>query len=144
MAISPDAAASRSPRPQSRKPQGGLHSLNPFALIHSPFRAFSRFLYRRHETTPTKLSEVSMQSTLSQLTTATDRMDDEILTVEQVANRLQLKTSWVYTHADQLGAYRAGKYLRFRWQRVLEHLERTTIEMAPGGSNPALSRVRKA
>lgn len=85
-----------------------------------------------------------MQSTLSQLTTATDRMDDEILTVEQVANRLQLKTSWVYTHADQLGAYRAGKYLRFRWQRVLEHLERTTIEMAPGGSNPALSRVRKA
>jgi predicted DNA-binding transcriptional regulator AlpA len=32
-----------------------------------------------------------------------------ILTVEQVASRLQLKTSWVYAHADELGVYRAGK-----------------------------------
>ncbi len=66
-----------------------------------------------------------MESTLSPCATA-----DEILTVEQVASRLQLKASWVYAHADQLGAYRAGKYLRFRWQRVLERLERAPIEIA--------------
>ncbi|PYX85529.1 MAG: hypothetical protein DMG70_03305 [Acidobacteria bacterium] len=64
-----------------------------------------------------------MESTLSPRAPA-----EEILTVEQVANRLQLKPSWVYAHADQLGAYRTGKYLRFRWQRVLERLEQSPIE----------------
>ena len=47
----------------------------------------------------------------------------EILTVEEIATRLKVKTSWVYTHADALGAYKLGKYLRFSWDRVLERLE---------------------
>ncbi len=47
----------------------------------------------------------------------------EILTVEEIATRLKVKTSWVYTHADELGAYKLGKYLRFSWDRVLERLE---------------------
>ena len=47
----------------------------------------------------------------------------ELLTVSQISERLQLKRSWVYSHADSLGAYRVGKYLRFRWERVLERLE---------------------
>ena len=46
----------------------------------------------------------------------------EILTVEEIATRLKVKTSWVYTHADELGAYKLGKYLRFSWDRVLERL----------------------
>lgn len=50
---------------------------------------------------------------------------EELLTVSQVAERLQLKESWVYSNADKLGAYRVGKYLRFRWDRVLERLEQT-------------------
>lgn len=64
-----------------------------------------------------------MESTLSSGSPA-----EEILTVEQVAQRLQLKPSWVYAHAGQLGAYRTGKYLRFRWQRVLDRLEQSSIE----------------
>lgn len=49
--------------------------------------------------------------------------DDEILTVAEVAERPRLAPSWVYAHADDLGAYRLGKYLRFSWQRVLDRLE---------------------
>lgn len=49
--------------------------------------------------------------------------EDAILTVSEVAERLQLPPSWVYSHADALGAYRLGKYLRFSWQRLLERLE---------------------
>ena len=48
---------------------------------------------------------------------------EELLTVQQVADQLQLKRSWVYAHADDLGAYRLGKYLRFSWDRVLARLE---------------------
>ena len=50
---------------------------------------------------------------------------EELLTVQQVASRLQLKPSWVYAHTDDLGAIHVGKYLRFRWDRVLERLEQS-------------------
>lgn len=76
-----------------------------------------------------------MATTVQQLTESqvlsADPKAEEILTVEQIADRLQLKASWVYAHADQLGAYRAGKYLRFRWRRVLERLEQAPIDAAP-------------
>lgn len=48
---------------------------------------------------------------------------DEILTVEEVAARLRVKASWVYGHADMLGAFHLGKYLRFSWKHVLECLD---------------------
>jgi hypothetical protein len=51
---------------------------------------------------------------------------DRLLTVDEIAVRLHLKRSWVYTHADDLGAYRLGKYLRFSWARVIERLEHVT------------------
>lgn len=47
----------------------------------------------------------------------------DFLTVAEVALRLRVKPSWVYAHADDLGAYRLGKYLRFAWDRVLLRLE---------------------
>ena len=50
-------------------------------------------------------------------------VEAEFLTVEEVAGRLRLKPSWVYKHADELGCYRLGKYIRFYWPRVLERLE---------------------
>jgi hypothetical protein len=53
--------------------------------------------------------------------------EDDLLTVNEIAARLHLKTSWVYSHADELGAFRLGKYLRFSWKRVLEHLDRTAL-----------------
>ena len=49
-----------------------------------------------------------------------------LLTVDELAARLRVKPSWVYTHADDLGGYRLGKYLRFSWARVIERLERVT------------------
>jgi hypothetical protein len=49
---------------------------------------------------------------------------DSLLTVKEIAEKLQLKANWIYLHADELGAYRLGKYLRFSWARVIECLER--------------------
>lgn len=51
---------------------------------------------------------------------------EELLKVDDLAELLQVPRSWVYTHADDLGAYRLGKYLRFSWARVIERLERVT------------------
>lgn len=47
---------------------------------------------------------------------------NQVLTVPELAHRLRVAPSWVYAHADALGAYRLGKYLRFDWNRVLERL----------------------
>src|SRR5579884_2123465 len=55
--------------------------------------------------------------------TEKESREPEILTVEEVAARLRVPKSWVYSHADQLGAYRVGKYLRFSWKRVVASLE---------------------
>jgi hypothetical protein len=49
-------------------------------------------------------------------------LQNKFLTVEQLAERLQVKPSWVYAHADQLRVSRLGKYLRFYWPHVLEGL----------------------
>lgn len=46
-----------------------------------------------------------------------------LLVVKEVADLLRVPVSWVYRYADDLGAYRVGKYLRFSWDRVLEGLE---------------------
>jgi hypothetical protein len=43
--------------------------------------------------------------------------------VDEVAERLRVKASWVYANADRLGALRLGKYLRFKWSRVIDCLE---------------------
>ena len=51
---------------------------------------------------------------------------DPLLVVDELAARLRVKRSWVYDHADELGAYRLGKYVRFSWARVIERLERVT------------------
>lgn len=48
--------------------------------------------------------------------------DDDLLTVPELAKRLRVRTSWIYGHADELGAFRLGKYLRFSWNRVLSRL----------------------
>jgi hypothetical protein len=57
----------------------------------------------------------------------------EILTVSEVAIRLRVAPSWVYGHADFLGAFRLGKYLRFDWGRLLQRLagqERSLVGVA--------------
>ncbi len=52
---------------------------------------------------------------------------DPLLTVDELAGRLQVKPSWVYGHADELGGYRLGKYLRFSWARVIKRLEHVAM-----------------
>jgi|ERR1700687_604950 len=52
------------------------------------------------------------------------RVEDQLLTVDEVATRLSVSRNWVYNHADAIGGYRLGKYLRFSWSRVLERLGR--------------------
>jgi hypothetical protein len=64
---------------------------------------------------------------LSESTAATGeekRAEDQLLTVDEVAARLSVSRNWVYNHADAIGGYRLGKYLRFSWPRVLERLGR--------------------
>jgi hypothetical protein len=58
--------------------------------------------------------------------------EDDILTVAEVAERLRLAPSWIYAHADDLGAYRLGKYLRFSWKRLVERLEKRAGEAGVG------------
>jgi len=52
------------------------------------------------------------------------RAQDQLLTVDEVATRLSVSRNWVCNHADTIGGYRLGKYLRFSWPRVLERLGR--------------------
>ena len=58
------------------------------------------------------------------------------LTVSEIAERLRVGRKWVYEHADQLGAYRAGKYLRFDWDRVKERLRSRAVAVGKLGSQP--------
>jgi hypothetical protein len=46
-----------------------------------------------------------------------------LLTPSELASRLQVKLSWVYSHADDIGAFRLGKYIRFSWPVVLGRLQ---------------------
>jgi hypothetical protein len=50
------------------------------------------------------------------------KREEQLLTVDEVATRLSVSRNWVYNHADAIGGYRLGKYLRFSWPRVLERL----------------------
>ena len=59
---------------------------------------------------------------------------DEILTPEQVAERLQVNVSWVYEqtrkrntirgNTDTLPYRKMGKYLRFCWREIVAWLDR--------------------
>jgi predicted DNA-binding transcriptional regulator AlpA len=65
-----------------------------------------------------------------------------LLTVPELAERLRLSRSWVYDHADDLGAFRLGKYLRFSLPRVMERLESGAIgrsSVGPPTQRPLLT-----
>ena len=56
-------------------------------------------------------------------------MEDQLLTVELLAKKLNLKKSWIYHRTRQKGSgriphYRAGKYCRFDLQEVLMWLKK--------------------
>jgi len=73
------------------------------------------------------------------------KLPETLLTVQEIANHLRLKPSWVYEHADELGAYRLGKYLRFALSRVMERLERGGIgclDVGPPTRRPVPSEAK--
>jgi hypothetical protein len=47
---------------------------------------------------------------------------EQLLTTVEMAARLRVKPSWIYSHADDLGVIRLGKYLRFDWDFALKRL----------------------
>jgi hypothetical protein len=55
---------------------------------------------------------------------------NDVLTVEELAARLKVPASWVYSHADGLRAYRLGKYIRFSWILVQQRLSAGAIPAA--------------
>jgi excisionase family DNA binding protein len=72
---------------------------------------------------------------------------NEILTPAQIAERLQVKRSWVYEQTreragiqgpDQFPHIKLGRYLRFDWTDVLQWLERHKI---PAKNSAARSRM---
>src|ERR1051326_7270566 len=69
-------------------------------------------------------SHLQAHAATNRAATGERRTDDQLLTVDQVATRLSVSRNWVYNHADAIGGYRLGKYLRFSWPRVLERLGR--------------------
>jgi hypothetical protein len=69
-------------------------------------------------------SHVPAHAASNRAATGQKRTDDQLLTVDEVATRLSVSRNWVYNHADAIGGYRLGKYLRFSWPRVLERLGR--------------------
>ena len=69
-------------------------------------------------------SHVPAHAAAIRAATGEKRTDDQLLTVDEIATRLSVSRNWVYNHADAIGGYRLGKYLRFSWPRVLERLGR--------------------
>ncbi len=51
------------------------------------------------------------------------KAQETLLTAQEVADILRVRPSWVYDHADDLGAFWLGKYLRFSLSRLMERLE---------------------
>lgn len=52
--------------------------------------------------------------------------DDDLLTVQEAANRLRVKVSWIYARVEgvnDLPVIRVGRYLRFRRGRLDKWLD---------------------
>ena len=63
-----------------------------------------------------------MENTIQQIETNAATVDppEEILSAKEVAQDFGASKRWVYAHADELGGYRVGRRLWFRWQRMQE------------------------
>ncbi|MDO8209272.1 helix-turn-helix domain-containing protein [Conexibacter sp. CPCC 206217] len=67
-----------------------------------------------------------------------------LLTVEQVAEMLQVKPEWVYEHAGELGALRLGGGARGRLRFELEQVRERLRAQAAGPQRPVRARPRRA
>ena len=60
-------------------------------------------------------------------------MNNSLLSVEELAGKLNVHKSWVYSRTRQTGPntiprVRLGKYVRFEWEKVQEWIERQNAE----------------
>jgi len=60
-------------------------------------------------------------------------MNHSLLSVEELAGKLNVHKSWVYSRTRQTGPntiprVRLGKYVRFEWEKVQEWIERQNAE----------------
>jgi len=60
-------------------------------------------------------------------------MNNSLLSVEELAGKLNVHKSWVYARTRQTGPntiprVRLGKYVRFEWERVKEWIDRQNAE----------------
>jgi len=62
---------------------------------------------------------------------------DDLLTIEQLCEKLNLNKSWVYqrTRMQKIPCIRFGKYLRFRLSDVVEYFEKGEQDGKPNLSN---------
>jgi hypothetical protein len=77
-----------------------------------------------HRQGETEVFDLPLTERADEVAVSKERDACHFLTVKEVAVRLCVSRNWVYSHADVLGAYHLGKYLRFSWSRVLECLEK--------------------
>ncbi len=61
----------------------------------------------------------------------------DLLTAQQVAERLQVSESWVKKRAQarELAFYRVAGQLRFSWSDVVRFLERQRVAPTPRGAS---------
>ena len=59
----------------------------------------------------------------------------ELLTPEQLADRLKVPVSWVYEQSRQskIPTHRLGRYIRFDLEEVIESQKKTTIPLERNG-----------
>ncbi len=116
--------AQSDPRKNPDSPR--VHGLRPTAASSS--ESAREFEEARHRADPTpsaprKVEVFDLPLTDTRVEIAV-RDGVQFLTVQEVSLRLGVSRNWVYNHAETLGAYHLGKYLRFSWSRVLECLEK--------------------
>ena len=61
---------------------------------------------------------------LENLSTISGKNGDRVLDVKQAADRLGMSEGWIYDHANEIGAVRYGRAIRFPVEVVEEYLER--------------------
>lgn len=77
------------------------------------------------------------------MTTTNHEEETRLMTAEEVAAYLQVKTGWVYaeSRAGRIPHVRLGRYCRYRRSAILDWLER--LEGLSHGAGPLLEGVRR-
>jgi hypothetical protein len=70
------------------------------------------------------------------------QMSEVLMNVQEIAEWLGVRPSWVYSHADSLGAIRVGKYLRFLPEEALRRLRAEQSNEGTVGSSAQRPAVK--